>query len=60
MRARKMCDHVFIVLAKKATKYSIMAVSQAASDEGVSSTASGTQQHVSIDVGLYITYGGHR
>ena len=29
-----MCDHMFTVLAKKATKYSIMAVSRAASDEG--------------------------
>ena len=43
-----MCDRMFTaVLAKKATKCSIMAVSRAASDERGSSTASGTQQQVS-------------
>ena len=42
----KMCDRVFTVLAKKATKHSIMALFRAASDEGASSTASGTQIQV--------------
>ena len=42
-----MCDRVFTVLTKKATKYNIMVVSRAASNKGASSTASGTEQQVS-------------
>ena len=46
-RAKCAANRVFTALAKKATKYSIMAVSRATSDKGVSSTASGAQQQVS-------------